>query len=369
MKNVFYSFLIFTTLSFAEIDITDTIYTSQNLAGHTIFAECNPGGGTNCPCSALDASITSLVDYGSVTSNIRQVNTFVNAIGYKKFPEIFPDGDSISLGIYKYVGYIKLPIMPLANYSQHQNPQGVHFMIQVWDGRGKLFGLTDSSYECSIYWELNPWVQPSGKVYIYKTDTSNPSGYILIETGIILSPDTLWHRFELVSDLVHRKYVSVTVDGNIKAMDYPMHHVYHPDWGQDISLIITTETSATWPEYNCNKIFYWSTYFKDLVFTREQVSTEVSTNDLNPLELTLAQNYPNPFNPSTTISYQLPVSSDVVIKVYDVLGNEVATLVNEYKTAGNYEVEFNEVGLPSGVYFYQLKTENFVETKKMISMK
>jgi len=80
----------------------------------------------------------------------------------------------------------------------------------------------------------------------------------------------------------------------------------------------------------------------------------------------LSQNYPNPFNPSTVISYQLAVSSQVTLKVYDVLGNEVATLVNEEKPAGSYEVEFNASNLASGIYFYQLRTGEIILTKKMV---
>ena len=83
----------------------------------------------------------------------------------------------------------------------------------------------------------------------------------------------------------------------------------------------------------------------------------------------LYQNYPNPFNPATTIKYQIPELSFVTLKVYDVLGNEIATLVNEEKSTGNYEVEFDGTGLSSGNYFYQLKADNFVETKRMVLLK
>jgi len=90
-------------------------------------------------------------------------------------------------------------------------------------------------------------------------------------------------------------------------------------------------------------------------------------------EFVLPQNYPNPFNPSTVISYQLPVSSMVTLKVYDVLGNEIATLVNEEKQPGVYEVEFNTSSgirdLVSGIYFYQLKAGDYTETKKMVLIK
>ena len=83
----------------------------------------------------------------------------------------------------------------------------------------------------------------------------------------------------------------------------------------------------------------------------------------------LFQNYPNPFNPVTKIKYSIPQTSKVQIKVYDALGTEIAVLVSEEKPAGSYEVDFNGSGLTSGIYFYQLRVENFVETKKMVLMK
>lgn len=84
----------------------------------------------------------------------------------------------------------------------------------------------------------------------------------------------------------------------------------------------------------------------------------------------IKQNYPNPFNPNTVISYQLPVNSEVSLKVFDMLGREVATLVDGYIASGEYSVEFNAGNLSSGMYFYQLKTANgFSETKKMMLLK
>ncbi|MBE0569982.1 MAG: T9SS type A sorting domain-containing protein [Ignavibacteriaceae bacterium] len=105
----------------------------------------------------------------------------------------------------------------------------------------------------------------------------------------------------------------------------------------------------------------------DGMFTySNEIEVEV---DFTPKEFVLYQNYPNPFNPSTVISYQLPLSSDVTLKVYDVLGNEVATLVNEEKQAGVYEVEFDGSSLASGMYLYKLQAGSFIETKKMILTK
>jgi hypothetical protein len=90
---------------------------------------------------------------------------------------------------------------------------------------------------------------------------------------------------------------------------------------------------------------------------------------VSPEEFSLEQNYPNPFNPSTSIQYRVSNTSNVSMKVYDVLGNEVATLVNEEKPAGSYEVKFDAAGLSSGIYFYKLSAGSLVETKKMILLR
>jgi hypothetical protein len=96
---------------------------------------------------------------------------------------------------------------------------------------------------------------------------------------------------------------------------------------------------------------------------------EENTNEFLLNKFELLQNYPNPFNPSTTIYYSIPELSFATVKVYDVLGGEVAKLINEELPAGSYEIEFNAAGLPSGIYFYRLQAGSFVETKKMVLMK
>ncbi|MBK7499775.1 MAG: T9SS type A sorting domain-containing protein [Ignavibacteriales bacterium] len=88
-----------------------------------------------------------------------------------------------------------------------------------------------------------------------------------------------------------------------------------------------------------------------------------------PDRFELSQNYPNPFNPNTTISFSIPQKSDVSVKIYDILGNEVTTLVNETREAGRYNVNFNASNYSSGVYFYTIKAGNFNETKKMTLLK
>lgn len=88
-----------------------------------------------------------------------------------------------------------------------------------------------------------------------------------------------------------------------------------------------------------------------------------------PLNFELSQNYPNPFNPSTTISWQSPVDSRQTLKVYDIIGNEIATLVDEYRSAGRHEINFDASNLASGVYIYRFMTEGYSETKKMVLLR
>jgi hypothetical protein len=107
------------------------------------------------------------------------------------------------------------------------------------------------------------------------------------------------------------------------------------------------------------------------IMKREVLDIVSGVEDENNLvnSFSLEQNYPNPFNPSTIIKYRVPSISHVSLKVYDVLGNEVATLVNEEKPAGSYELNFDAPQLSSGIYFYKLQSESFVETKKMLLLK
>jgi len=100
-----------------------------------------------------------------------------------------------------------------------------------------------------------------------------------------------------------------------------------------------------------------------------EYSDEIEIDVSGPLTFALEQNYPNPFNPSTKIRYSVPQSSNVVIKIFDILGNEIETLVSEEKTVGTYEITWYAEQLPSGIYFYRLQAGNYVEAKKMVLMK
>ncbi|HSP87176.1 MAG TPA: T9SS type A sorting domain-containing protein, partial [Ignavibacteriaceae bacterium] len=134
---------------------------------------------------------------------------------------------------------------------------------------------------------------------------------------------------------------------------------------QGDNIDITSSDRTLWPVWMDNSSGIYQIW---------TVPIDISTLDVEEtenvgVEFELKQNFPNPFNPQTVISYQLKAGSFVSLKVYDVLGNEIADLVNEEKTAGVHEIEFHSTNLSSGVYFYQLKIDGFNETKKMIILK
>ena len=107
-----------------------------------------------------------------------------------------------------------------------------------------------------------------------------------------------------------------------------------------------------------------------IILESKHVVTNVPpVNNTTPSSYALMQNYPNPFNPSTKIQFALPTSGNVTLTVYDMLGREVASLVNGMKDAGMHTVPFNARNLSSGLYFYTLRSGSFVETKKMMLMK
>jgi hypothetical protein len=103
--------------------------------------------------------------------------------------------------------------------------------------------------------------------------------------------------------------------------------------------------------------------YNNFTFVEENTISEI------PIDYNIKQNYPNPFNPKTKIGYSIPQFSNVVVKVFDILGNEIETLVNEEKQTGTYEITWYAENLPSGVYFYRLQAGDFVETKKMVLLR
>ena len=108
---------------------------------------------------------------------------------------------------------------------------------------------------------------------------------------------------------------------------------------------------------------------KVILHYKQTLITVVLEDRGTPASFQLYQNYPNPFNPSTVIKYHLSTATHVRLTIFDMLGREVRTLLNEQKSAGSYQVSWNASGVPSGVYFYRLQAGSFTETQKLILLK
>jgi photosystem II stability/assembly factor-like uncharacterized protein len=157
--------------------------------------------------------------------------------------------------------------------------------------------------------------------------------------------------------------------------------------GTDIGVFVSSDGGGNWQDFNAGlpdaiqgmdlNITYANNVIRVMThgnggYERKLLSQIPVGLEPDPIVVSsfkLEQNYPNPFNPSTTISWQLPVNAFVSLKVYDVLGNEVTTLVNEQKAAGSYQTDFDASNLSSGTYIYRLEAGNFVQTRKMILLK
>jgi len=146
--------------------------------------------------------------------------------------------------------------------------------------------------------------------------------------------------------------------------------------GNHFNKSINLQPNSAVPSSVADALYYGSDHLPVYAEFEFQGSVSVDEKNISVVDFSLGQNYPNPFNPSTTINFTIPSSTEyysvlqnISIKVYDILGNEVATLVDENKPAGNYSVKFDGSNLVSGIYFYQLKTASIVLTKKMLLLK
>ena len=191
---------------------------------------------------------------------------------------------------------------------------------------------------------------------------------IAIRYGAIDSVDTLSHRMLFLEgfplELTHtmpNAFINDTVFWNFKYT------------APDSSVVDTIYSVAN--SVNGDGIPFNDQWNFGANFPVSVVDIPVTVEDETlPSQFQLSQNYPNPFNPNTKIKYSIPQSSNVVIKVFDILGYEIESLINEQKPPGEYEVEFNSTGLnhqslPSGIYFYRIQAGNYVETKKMVLLR
>jgi len=227
-----------------------------------------------------------------------------------------------------YIGDMCMPLHLTRNYNgQYTGQTGIH-----------------SRFESNMINTYNAQIVYSGDSLIYINDVSD---FVF---------DLLYNNYSYVDSVLKSDSLAKAFAGNTTSSAY-----YSKMW--ELSKGFTT------------KLFKDASHkLTCLIYTAwMNAGSPVSVGDENilqsPITFNLYQNYPNPFNPRTSIQYAISSRQFVSLKVYDVLGNEVITLVDEYKSAGSHEVDFDASGLSSGVYFYKLQSGSFVETKKMILLR
>jgi len=245
----------------------------------------------------------------------------------------------------------------------------------IWEGTWSV-----PNYEDIFKLDIKATDQTTGESFtIENVNRFSTAGPVVIDSLIITYNP--FPRTYTVKAAITNKGQSATVEGLYIAMSTEDSSVTYINGSLSIaslapgetvfpssSFTVRVDTSIFSGEFLFNfniKSDGWS-YWKDTV---SYIVTGVEDEMTLPEEFSLSQNYPNPFNPSTTIKYGVKERSFVELRVYDILGREVVSLINEEKDAGYYENNFNASKLSSGVYFYQLKAGTFVETKKMLLLK
>ncbi len=220
-------------------------------------------------------------------------------------------------------------------------------------------------------------VVPDG-VYNIKVSLEDTTGNTFTDTSRTITLDTTAPEITITSPKQDSTYTShvtnleylvndANPDSTWYSTDGGQTRIYTP-WGESITGLRSNQGENTWILYAKDKVDNAS---NDTVrFDVDTTNVGIAGEPVLPLNYSLKQNHPNPFNPSTTIEYTLPEGGHVGLNVYNVLGREVRTLVDEVQGPGEYEVDFSSENLPSGVYFYNLRTESgFSKTKKMLLIK
>jgi len=209
---------------------------------------------------------------------------------------------------------------------------------------------------------------------------NNLDGWIIGTSGIILATNNGGIPVELVSFSAARKenqiQLSWIIATELNNQGFDIERKTKDDW-KKIGFVNGNGTTTEMQYYsftdnirlvnNVDRIYY---RLRQIDFDGTfEYSNVVEVDLMKPNSYSLQQNYPNPFNPSTKISFTIPVIGYVTLDIYDVLGNQVASLINEEKPAGKYEVQINATDLSSGIYYYKLIAGDFVDVKKMILLK
>ncbi len=247
------------------------------------------------------------------------------------------------------------------SYTYDVNNNEIEQLRQEWDGSNwvndRIWSYTydgNNRIESVVQrWDGSNWVNDFKSIYTYDGNNNR------IEELEQWWDDSNWMNYE--------KYTYI-YDVYNNMIEMLAQWWDDSNWANGSKMTYTYDGNNNmieklWQDWNgSNWVNVERTTYSYIITGVEQLTDGIKT-------YSLSNNYPNPFNPSTIISYSVPEIEFVTLKVYDVLGSEVATLVNEEKSVGSYEVEFYGTEIVSGIYFYRLQAGNFIETKKMVLMK
>jgi len=310
--------------------------------------------------------------------------------GFGNYIEMFTPTDGIAMGDANYT--TKIPLFL-------KTTDGINWIetCKQTIGGGAADGWKSLDFVNSNIGYYSPKGGPSPRRLHKTTD----GGINWTETSFDIYADVIKFYDKDFGILAHLPTIYRTTNGGVTWQDYPI-HASSPSPAADIEfvpnnpqkvwmsyysgLFFSNDSGKTWTEQSIPNI----TRAFDITFATEKTGwllcangklfytnncggflTSLQSNNTLPNKFELFQNYPNPFNPSTVINYQLPISSFVALKVYDVLGREVATLVNEFQNAGTHHSAFFTLhsSLSSGTYFYRLTAGDFSSTQKMVLLK
>jgi hypothetical protein len=270
----------------------------------------------------------------------------------------------------------------LWTYTYDLNGHLLTSCYQVWYGQWDNATLSTYTYDqngnmLSFFSQssLNgQWVNYSLDNYTY-----NANGKLITDwfkkwtTGAYMDAALYTYTYDTKGNMVN-KLTQYWVNGVLTNF-YQTVYTYDSN-GNIITGNNTTWSGSSWARTDDqfvininNDDYYFTGYAINLYYILVNTTGIAADNNSILKGYSLSQNYPNPFNPSTTINYSISKSGDVVLKVFNIMGKEIETLVNEQKPSGNYTVKFDASKLTSGVYFYQLKSGNYVSTKKLVLLK
>ncbi|OGU88112.1 MAG: hypothetical protein A2315_02160 [Ignavibacteria bacterium RIFOXYB2_FULL_35_12] len=331
--------------------------------GNVFVTGSSPGPGTKSDYTTIKYNLTGVQQWIQKYDRSANSYDYANSLATDGSGNVYVTGYSFISGTSDDYATIKY------------NPSGVLQWFQTYNGSGNKEDQANSIA-----------VDSTGNVYVTGLSIGSVSNYDYATIKYIQSPNT---PNDLSATAVSASTIElVWIETSKNEIGFKVERSTNADTNW-LSIDSVAQNIVTYTDTNLsgNKVYYYRIYAYNTAGNSDysNVALDTTFNPVGiilgegpiPANYSLNQNYPNPFNPSTKISWRSPVSSYVSLKVFDVLGNEIATLVDEYKPVGNYEVEFSTKGgqaagshqLSSGVYYYQLKAGEFVQTKKLILMK